>query len=704
MTARTTGLRWIAAAVAAVVLVVILLADDPFGTKPVAVDPPRLAPPVPSVVDPEPAPTRTAVATPEPVADEPQPEAPPAPTVTGRVTDLVERPVAGAEVAVYEAEDEPPADTLFDLWFRVEAWRDPLVRVTTDDEGAFVLPTLPPGAYDVVTRAEGFARDTVPIELTDELPGGAMSIRLEAGTALSGRVVSPEGRAIPNASVYLRADATGEFDAFEAWRRSDEQGRFAFHSLPDGRDWTVRARAAELVARTVRGVTLPQPAFDLILEPGEIYELRVIEAGMLEPLAARVLVRVGTDAVGAGETDGEGLFRFRAPLDETVTVHVAAADYPPRRDESRRLGSPAERLEYALAAARTVTGVVVDRSTRQGIAGADVRVDHAEHAGILPARWHETDDHGVFHVKGYDGRGLHLSAYRDGLVPGRAEETVVIDGWPTSDMTVELSTGGVVTGRVSGPRGLGLADVDLRVVTAGGVAEGDIGTRPDGSFELRSLPLNQAFRVVAWREDLGYGVSESITLANRFESPRLEIRLAGLAPLRGFVRDELGAGIPGSRVTIETIETEPLIIGITTTDRQGAFNLPGLSVPRLRVVARVAGRHAAGHFVYAEAGAFPEVTLTLPEAKSIAGTVFDASGAPAPDVELVATGGPGQPSGRGRTNVDGRFVIPGLGAGVQHVVARSAAGHRAEGDVNAGTEYATLRLGATPVADDEANR
>lgn len=400
-------------------------------------------------------------------------------------------------------------------------------------------------------------------------------------------------------------------------------------------------------------------------------------------------------------TDDAGVFHFRGTPGRRVTVHVQP---DPATHASglfqRELPATADHIEdLHLDVGRSLTGVVVDTTTQRGLAGAEVRIDPSDHAGILPSLWLEADEHGTFVLPGYAGRGVEFSAFLDGYVAGGDADVNRVRGWPSLDVRVPLAPAGTIVGRVRGPQGTGIAEVTVRVVLADGVAEGSVATGPDGGFTMKGVPVRRPLRVVAWRDDLGYAVSRALELGPGLDPGRVDLQLGGLHPLNGHVVDALGGGLRGARIVVETVEKQPLIVAEATTGVGGRFDIPGLTAGHLRVTASLAGHLAASTEARSQGGAFPPVELTLRGAVSLGGTVLRSDRQPAPEVVVRARPvGGGRATGWGFTDVDGCFSLAGIGPGRHVLEARAGDGRRASATVDAGIGHVTLFLSRSPPA------
>src|SRR5439155_23868222 len=160
--------------------------------------------------------------------------------IEGRVTDNMDRPVAGARVSVTES------NPLQELARQLRAARRDAVVTYSDQNSRFVLRGLWPGR---ALRVEASATDFVPAHLDGiDLGGGAVrsgvNFILHRGAIATGVVTDQQDRPLANVHVYSnRIDDSGAMPAAVGMFQTraplaaitDDEGRFIVSGLAQGR-------------------------------------------------------------------------------------------------------------------------------------------------------------------------------------------------------------------------------------------------------------------------------------------------------------------------------------------------------------------------------------------------------------------------------------------------------------------------------------
>ncbi len=195
--------------------------------------------------------------------------------VRGVVTDRQGKPIAGAEIA-------NPGNS-----------SDRIRRARTDERGVFQLEDVyEDGALgpELIVKAKGFAPQRLAFRSGPADKPAELSVQLEPGHRIQGRLVNEAGKAIAGAQVYFaHGDRGGSID-FGGRTTTDADGRFRFDSLPEKTPFSFRAEGYS----EKRDIELPlDGAKEVVVTlsaPGVITG-RVIDAATGKPVA-RFNVRV----------------------------------------------------------------------------------------------------------------------------------------------------------------------------------------------------------------------------------------------------------------------------------------------------------------------------------------------------------------------------------------------------------------------------
>ncbi len=148
----------------------------------------------------------------------------PTATLFGQVVDINDHGIPGTEITVM-------------LWG--PNWGSRLFRndiIKTDAQGRFEVRTIPPEQkYHITAMADGYGRTDIEVEKSEVIVGrvdvGTLHLAV-ANLAISGVVVDPQGRPVPNAAVStITGPRTGQR---ECRTRADAEGRFRLEGLCAG--------------------------------------------------------------------------------------------------------------------------------------------------------------------------------------------------------------------------------------------------------------------------------------------------------------------------------------------------------------------------------------------------------------------------------------------------------------------------------------
>lgn len=150
------------------------------------------------------------------------------------------------------------------------------------------------------------------------------------------------------------------------------------------------------------------------------------------------------------------------------------------------------------------------------------------------------------------------------------------------------------------------------------------------------------------------------------------VRLERAAPLEGHVRDTGGASLDGATVHAWRLDASGQVLDDlaheAVTEADGRFRFGDVAGGPVRLTASAPGHASLTRPV--AAGARAGLELRLEPAATLAGTVYDARGAPAVDAEVILVGSGVWPPEERRTDDAGRYRFTGVPPGLYELHAR----------------------------------
>jgi hypothetical protein len=248
-------------------------------------------------------------------------------SAAGRVLSPTGVPMADAMVSAYRIRDP-----------EVSA---PFNGVRTDAAGRFLFEALPEGRYNFWVFHQDFDRGSlldVPIAEGQRVDG--LTLLLTPAGAVAGRVVSPEGKAIPGALLALNA----------ARQPLDAEGRF-HAAVPAGTPVSLYAEAEGYTA--VNRIVWPGDDVEIVLAPQPVTEVR----GRVLGPDGRPVAGAGVGPYGfLGRTAADGTFAVKLPPGNTEDLfQVRKPGFAPVTVPASAWRDGAS-IEVRLEAGATITG------------------------------------------------------------------------------------------------------------------------------------------------------------------------------------------------------------------------------------------------------------------------------------------------------------------------------------------------------------
>jgi uncharacterized GH25 family protein len=513
--------------------------------------------------------------------------------------------------------------------------------VMTDVHGAFSVPELPEGRYQVYAYLGALAARTVRVNRLGAGPFQPVELRLEAGAVVVGRVIDKDEGTGLLAAVELRP--SGE-DQAPRYARTGADGVFRIEGVPNGR-WIADAFAPGYLSATAVELDAGKGIPEVALVRGATIEGRVLDGDghPVEGASVRALAGTTNPTELSEDVDLDRLRRFSGRTAAPVSDVGPASDpqLVPRGELGVMVGPippiPPPGAQAAQPAALSGPSLVGEPPP--------LEVDPAR-ASI----W-TTGADGRYRIRGIAKGKAAVLASAVGFAEARSKQVTLGGGEVATGIDIVLTAGTVVAGRVTDARGP-IAGAQVSVTPeVGAPIEGF--TDDAGEFKLGPVTgkielAANAYGHVDVKKTLELAATKGTTPAERREDLVLAIADATLA---GTLDDALGAPVNGA--TLEVLGAGEGRRGLVEKD--GTFSIDMLPPGKLRV--RVT------HPDYPPAELEAEATTTgvsqrlrLPLGGGIDGAlVDDQTGAPLAGIAISATG----PGGtvEATTDKDGRYRL-----------------------------------------------
>ncbi|MDP6409439.1 MAG: carboxypeptidase-like regulatory domain-containing protein [Planctomycetota bacterium] len=572
--------------------------------------------------------------------------------IAGRVVDEDDRPLTDFDIRAVKTFESPVGP--------VQQEREQ--RTFSDEDGAFFLDGLERGDWILHAIAEGFAgREGVAVALGDA-PSEALLLRLVHAGTVAGRVFTPEGLPVPDATVSVGEEGPG-------WRRdlsgapefpeatTDGEGAFTLEGVLPGQV-EVLARAEGFATSVSAHLDLQArqriDGVELFLTLGGILTGEVIADDERPATNATIqVVHMGDFEISFTTTDSEGRFRLENldPGDHQVNAMPKASRMIEMADgESDTLGKLVAELKTALVEITEgeLTHVVLGTPARDPIeVSGRITLGGEPHTGAFVTFFGEggkelsktrpttTDDGGRYTVT-VDGAGNYLALVQQ-MSGGMSGQTTVeisleVPEGPRCTRDLELPLGRL-SGRVLGPDGAPAPGERVTLVPAGaartgmflgGQFHGEVRTDDDGRFDLRGLAPGDYLLGAGGMTAGGMFGGESthgrlvrdVRVGEDEWRGDLELRLERPGSIVASVTDTSGNVVEGATLFARDAEGRPVdVISTLTTDGRGQCTYAGLQPGVYTASARQINGFASQESgpLRVEAGQTAQVALTVEE-------------------------------------------------------------------------------------------
>jgi uncharacterized GH25 family protein len=585
--------------------------------------------------------------------------------VSGRALDPDGKPVSGASVVVAEetAMSFGGQSSLF------PAGRSH--RGTTADDGTFSLDDVSPGPIELFADAPHHQQANLKgLEVKPGRDLAGVEVVLPAGGVVTGKVVSADGRPIPEATVAVNQPSPGGVPSFTAQRTTtDAGGEYRIEALSPG-PHTLEARAEgyRYLVHDVE-VTPETSTVDFQLERGLEVAGRVVDDagnpvdGTLVSLRAGLGARSSASAISGGD----GAFRLTGIESGTYELTASKMGYvsAPAETELTVAGAPVEGLEVKLSAGGTITGHLAGLEFSQ-LARVRVWASSTLELG-------QVDPEGNYQILHVAPGPVTVNA-RVSDTSLQAEGHVTLEpGALQARLDLQFGGGRSLTGVVL-RNGEPLAGASLLLIGNQTARMQAAATDHQGEFRFAGLDDGTYNLVVS--SPAGASHQESVEISADREI-RIELHTASLA---GRVTDATdGTPIPGARISLLSASDPPSWLNNSaevSTDARGSFNLAEVGDGSWRVRATQDGYAPAERSVLLDGSSPPDaVEIRMDPTVGVTVVALLASGQPPERLQVAVLDASGGmvASGTYPTGENGRTRIANVPQGSWQLLVESDA-------------------------------
>jgi len=441
----------------------------------------------------------------------------------------------------------------------------PTVTTTTDATGAWTATQVAPGDYIVTAAAPGFLPNQTPklgVASGEQKTGVAIALA-PGGTLVKGLVSDIGGGPIEGARVTFRHEDRFDWDVADFIVMTGHDGTYQI-SLAAGTygatashdDYVKHEQSIEVVDKAVTA--------DFVLTPGGGIRGQVIARDTGKPVpfalvhAAPQRSRFGDGGSPNATADADGKFTVHSLQPGVIGIAAFGLGYASVAPTTVELGigEQLDNIRVLVDKAYTISGTVVTKGTKNGVAGIHLGAFAiAQGAQVIAAD--PSDNQGRFAIDGVRPGNYMLFAFGENEVPNVGKQVNVVDK-DVTDVQLELETGVTLSGHVTPPQEatmtvemagpIGITNLFEAVKTM--MVHGDADPK-SGEFTLHNVPAG-AYKLIAKAKEGPVG-KLPIVVADA-DQKGLVVALEVRAAVSGKVVDTTGALIADARISTRRID------------------------------------------------------------------------------------------------------------------------------------------------------
>jgi hypothetical protein len=591
--------------------------------------------------------------------------------VSGVVMDEMKRPVVVAMIDTENAENAR-------MGMPMRMMRGQNLAVSGPD-GRFSMRIEPDQSIWVRAVKRGLpAAKSDSMQLTAGERKSGLVLTIPSGIAVSGRALDAQGDPLSGVAVVAAESEGGQRGmmrmviglpgAEEDAVQTASDGTFTMRVKEGTYDFTFRREG--LAPKTVRGQNVTatsSPLVEATLEPAVEITGRVTRGGTgLENVV--VLAMVPGSGSTSATTGPDGSFTLGGLAAGPVRIMARKED--DFVQEMRNVDAPASNVLIEIKSGGRITGRVVEKGSGKPITTFQAGITTARSGGGMmmmapPQLRSFTSDDGSFTLDNVPPGATVVTASSPGFASARLNVTVE-EGKEVDGLELQLDTGVKLIGRVTGPNGSALSDVQVRVMPSptGGFAANAMDraatTDANGEYSIEALEAGE--ESVNFSHPKHSGTRKPVTLKGG--ETRLDVQLSSGGRVTGTVVTEAGAPVSDAQVQAASSAG----FESARTDASGSFAFESVSPGRYRFTASKTG-FAEGTVPDVDVSSGAPVRIVLKTGGTIYGHITGLTPQELGLAQVTASGG--SAFNEGTVDSSGSYRIEGVAAGTIRVQASS---------------------------------